>query len=140
MLDDLGAVIAHFKTSSSQKVMLLGHSWGAMLATAYINQNPSVINGAILAEPGGLVWQDIMDYKFGLLSYADGAKDSPLGNEGVLWNESIVRTEGDYCIHKTTRKICRMKGLYRFNFQISGLARMARISQIQEIVVGFFYF
>jgi proline iminopeptidase len=128
MLDDLGAVIAHFRTFSEQKVMLLGHSWGAMLATAYINQNPAAIAGAILAEPGGFVWQDIkdyvnrthefsftsetlndaayldqfitgdedeqaiLDYKFGLLSYTDGAKDSPLGNEGVLlfWRAGAI--------------------------------------------------
>jgi proline iminopeptidase len=120
MLDDLEAVIAHYRTSPEQKVILLGHSWGAMLATAYIDQHPAAINGAILAEPGGFVWQDIkdyvgrthefsplsetlndatwldqfltggedeqaiLDYKFGLLSYTDGAKDSPLGNEAAL--------------------------------------------------------
>lgn len=120
MLDDLSAVISHYRTSSEQKIILLGHSWGAMLATAYINQHPTAIHGAILAEPGGFVWQDIkdyvkrthaygftsetlndvvyldqfitgdedehaiLDYKFGLLSFTDDAKDSPLGNEGPL--------------------------------------------------------
>lgn len=59
---DLSAVIAHYRTSPSQKVFLLGHSWGAMLATAYINQNPDVINGTILCEPGGFVWNDVEDY------------------------------------------------------------------------------
>lgn len=62
MIDDLTAVIAHYKTSTSQKVFLLGHSWGAILATAYINQYPLAVNGAILAEPGGFKWQDIKDY------------------------------------------------------------------------------
>ncbi|GAB3523568.1 alpha/beta fold hydrolase [Emticicia fontis] len=62
MLDDLSAVIAHYKTSTTQKVFLLGHSWGAMLATAYINAYPKNINGAILAEPGGFIWQDVLDY------------------------------------------------------------------------------
>lgn len=62
MLDDLRAVISHYKTSSAQKVFLLGHSWGAMLATAYINAYPTAINGAILAEPGGFIWQDVLDY------------------------------------------------------------------------------
>jgi proline iminopeptidase len=128
MLDDLSAVIAHFRSFSEQEVILLGHSWGAMLATAYINQNPAAIDGAILAEPGGFVWQDIidyvnrtrefgftsetlndatyfdqfiagdedehaiLDYKFGLLSYADGAKDSPQGNDGVppFWRAGAI--------------------------------------------------
>ena len=60
--DDLSAVIAHYRQSPKQKVFLLGHSWGAMLATAYINQYPSVIDGAILGEPGGFIWQDVEDY------------------------------------------------------------------------------
>lgn len=62
MLDDLTAVIAHYRTSPGQKVTLLGHSWGAMLATIYVNQYPTAIDGLILAEPGGFVWSDIMDY------------------------------------------------------------------------------
>lgn len=62
MFDDLSAVITHYRTSPNQKVFLLGHSWGAMLATAYINKYPTLINGAILAEPGGFVWQDVLDY------------------------------------------------------------------------------
>lgn len=62
MLDDLSAVIAHYRFSFAQKVFLLGHSWGAMLATAYINAYPKAIRGAILAEPGGFIWQDVVDY------------------------------------------------------------------------------
>jgi proline iminopeptidase len=62
MYDDLRAVIEHYRTSASQKVILLGHSWGAMLATAYINEYPNEIDGAILCEPGGFRWKDVMDY------------------------------------------------------------------------------
>jgi proline iminopeptidase len=62
MIDDLRAVIAHYKTSASQKIFLLGDSWGAILATAYINQYPQAVNGVVLAEPGGFKWQDIKDY------------------------------------------------------------------------------
>ncbi|WP_281634181.1 alpha/beta fold hydrolase [Flavobacterium luteolum] len=54
VLDDLTEVIKYYKTSLNQKVFLFGHSWGAMLASAYVNQYPSSINGVILAEPGGL--------------------------------------------------------------------------------------
>ena len=60
--DDLTAVISHYSVSPTQKVFLLGHSWGAMLASAYINQYPNAIEGAILAEPGGLVWKDVEGY------------------------------------------------------------------------------
>jgi len=62
MLDDLAAVISNYRKSPSQKVFLLGHSWGAMLATAYIDKYPAAIDGAILAEPGGFIWEDIEGY------------------------------------------------------------------------------
>ena len=61
-IDDLHAVIAHFKSTDSQKVFLMGHSWGAMLATAYINQNPDRISGVVLAEPGGFTWPQTLEY------------------------------------------------------------------------------
>jgi proline iminopeptidase len=61
-LDDLTAVIEHFKTASNQKVFLFGHSWGAMLAAAYINKYPSKINGVIFAEAGGFNKQLLDEY------------------------------------------------------------------------------
>jgi proline iminopeptidase len=61
-IDDLDALVEHFKIDENQKVFLLGHSWGAMLATAYINEYPQKVNGAILAEPGGLSWPQAKDY------------------------------------------------------------------------------
>lgn len=61
-LDDLTAVIEHFRTSPNQKVFLFGHSWGAMLAAAYINKYPDRINGAIFAEAGGFNKQLLDEY------------------------------------------------------------------------------
>lgn len=53
MLDDLTALVEYYRTSPSQKVFLFGHSWGAMLAAAYVNQYPDQINGVVFAEAGG---------------------------------------------------------------------------------------
>lgn len=61
-IDDLDALVDHFRLSDGQKVFLFGHSWGAMLATAYINQHPEKINGAVLAEPGGFTWPQAKEY------------------------------------------------------------------------------
>lgn len=61
-IDDLHALIAYYRRSESQEVFLLGHSWGAMLATGYINQYPSQVSGAILAEPGGFTWSQTSEY------------------------------------------------------------------------------
>jgi proline iminopeptidase len=133
MTDELGGIIDHYSTSPSQKVYLLGQSWGAILATAYVNEHPEAISGLILCEPGGFVWQDvvdyvnrsreskimsellnditymdqfitaraseqeILDYKYGLLAFADNDKDNPTGNEahvpfwrgGAVCNKSL---------------------------------------------------
>jgi proline iminopeptidase len=62
MYDDLTAVIAHYRKRSDQRVYLLGHSWGAMLATGYAGKYPHAVQGLVLAEPGGLKWNDVEDY------------------------------------------------------------------------------
>jgi proline iminopeptidase len=60
--NELKGVISHYKTRPNQKVVLLGQSWGAMLATGYAGKYPNEINGLISAEPGGLKWDDIIEY------------------------------------------------------------------------------
>jgi len=60
--DELKGVIFHYKTSPSQKVVLLGQSWGAMLATGYAGKYPNEVDGLIVAEPGGLQWRDVVHY------------------------------------------------------------------------------
>ena len=62
MVDDLDALIQHFRQTPDQKVFLIGHSWGAILATGYVNQFPERIDGVVLAEPGGLTWDQINQY------------------------------------------------------------------------------
>ncbi|MBX2895762.1 MAG: alpha/beta hydrolase [Cyclobacteriaceae bacterium] len=61
-LDDLTAVIQHYRITPTQKVFLFGHSWGAMLAAAYINAYPERIDGAIFAEAGGFNKQLLDEY------------------------------------------------------------------------------
>ena len=51
-LADLDAVVDHY--GSGSKVNLVGHSWGAMLASAYLGQHPEKVDHAVLAEPGFL--------------------------------------------------------------------------------------
>lgn len=62
MYGDLEGVINYYRSSPGQKVFLLGHSWGAMLSSAYINTHPGKIDGLVICEPGGLVWQDVVAY------------------------------------------------------------------------------
>lgn len=49
---DLDAFVDHF--GQGRPVHLLGHSWGAMLASAYAGANPAKVGKLVLAEPGFL--------------------------------------------------------------------------------------
>ncbi|MEL6840401.1 MAG: alpha/beta fold hydrolase [Pseudomonadota bacterium] len=49
-LAELDAVVD--LVSSDRPVVLIGHSWGAMLATAYLGQSPMRVRRAVLIEPG----------------------------------------------------------------------------------------
>lgn len=51
-LRDLDALVARF--SPDAPVVLVGHSWGAMLATAYMGHAPNTVARAVLIEPGFL--------------------------------------------------------------------------------------
>ncbi len=61
-IDELEGVIKYYKSSQDQQVVLAGHSWGAMLAIAFTNQNPNEVEGIILAEPGGFTWEQTEAY------------------------------------------------------------------------------
>ena len=51
-IEDLKAMVDHY--SKDEKVFLIGHSWGGMLASAFIGRYPELIEKAVLAEPGFL--------------------------------------------------------------------------------------
>lgn len=60
--NELKGVIDYYKTHSSQKVILLTHSWGSIMASGFVGKYPNDVDGLILAEPGGLNWADIKEY------------------------------------------------------------------------------
>jgi len=51
-LADLDSIIDYY--SDGEKANLVGHSWGAMLTSAYLGQHPEKVDHAVLAEPGFL--------------------------------------------------------------------------------------
>jgi len=51
-LEDLNSIVEHY--SRDQKVYLIGHSWGGMLASAFIGRYPELVEKVVLAEPGFL--------------------------------------------------------------------------------------
>jgi proline iminopeptidase len=49
---DLDRIVEHY--GGGEPVSIVGHSWGAMLASAYIGRYPEKVHGLVLAEPGAL--------------------------------------------------------------------------------------
>jgi len=64
-LEDLRLVIEHYTTSPNQPLVFIGHSWGAMYATWFINEHGTYggrIKGAILSEPGAFTKAQLDDF------------------------------------------------------------------------------
>ena len=79
---DLAAVLDYFRSDPEQRVVFIGHSWGAMLATWFINEHGDDggrIAGAILSEPGAFTRDQVEPYferLFGSVRYfAEDAND-----------------------------------------------------------------
>jgi proline iminopeptidase len=81
---DLDALIDRY--GNGRPVFLVGHSWGGMYATDYIDKNPQRVAGAVLIEPGPLdgatmerIKGDIRDFQLG----------SELIND-IAWNTQFL--------------------------------------------------
>jgi proline iminopeptidase len=57
---DVDAVVDYY--SGGETVNLVGHSWGGMLASAYLGQHPDKVDHAVLAEPGFLTAEFAEDF------------------------------------------------------------------------------
>lgn len=68
---ELDAVIDRY--SPDRPVTLLGHSWGAMLATAYLGKAPEKVARAILLEPGFFTAEEMQDWTKEAKPYMSGA-------------------------------------------------------------------
>lgn len=93
MYDDLSGVIAHYRKSPDQKVFLLGHSWGGMLATAYAGKYPEAVQGLVVCEPGGLKYNDILDY---IAASRDFKLLEETMNDGIYPDQFITGKENQH--------------------------------------------
>lgn len=76
-VNELAGVVDHY--SPERPVLLVGHSWGAMLATAYIARHPQRVRAAVLAEPGFLTSE------LGNELYAKTNHMMPPVTAGLIW-------------------------------------------------------
>lgn len=93
--DELSGVIAHYKTHANQKVFLMGHSWGGILAAGYVGKYPNAIQGLVISEPGGLKWKDIVDYVEESRSFSFF---SELANDATYLDQFITGDEDEHAI------------------------------------------
>lgn len=85
---DLLAIVDHY--APNRKVVLVGHSWGAMYATSFIGQHPERVAGAVLMDSGPLT-AEIFDAIKGEITSLD------FGSEWLndtAWGQSIVTPDG----------------------------------------------
>ncbi|HEY0721981.1 MAG TPA: alpha/beta hydrolase [Gammaproteobacteria bacterium] len=73
-LADLDAIVEKYRKGG--EVTLIGHSWGAMLATAYLGREPHKVSHAVLAEPGFLNGETFAQA---------GVRFGPRWEVGYLW-------------------------------------------------------
>jgi proline iminopeptidase len=88
-VDDLDAVINYYKQSPEQKVILMGHSWGGMLAAEFVNQYPEKVDGLIIMEAGGLIMDDMMEYVNTWMKYdlfSEGVNDIVYKDQFITGN------------------------------------------------------
>ena len=59
-VEELDAIATRY--SPDAPVTLIGHSWGAMLASAYLSAHPARVSSAVLIEPGFLSAEEMADW------------------------------------------------------------------------------
>ena len=85
-LEDLVNLIAYYQSAPEQSVFLLGHSWGAMYATMFINSYPDAVDGVILSEPGGFIEEDVISY----ISRTQQIEYTSEWSNDLVWMEQMM--------------------------------------------------
>ncbi|MFH1529465.1 MAG: alpha/beta hydrolase [Pseudomonadota bacterium] len=82
LIQELDGVVDRY--GRGRKVHLVGHSWGAMLAAAYLGRHPDKVARAVLAEPGFLTTEIMEDFMT-----STGGMRPPL-TPGNLWKAANI--------------------------------------------------
>jgi proline iminopeptidase len=89
-LEDLRLVVEHYTVVPGQPVAFIGHSWGAMYLTWFINEYGDYggrVRGAILSEPGAFTKAQLDDF-MGRFTAAYSITGEPLND--VFWADQFM--------------------------------------------------
>jgi proline iminopeptidase len=84
---DLDALVD--QVSPGRPVTLIGHSWGGMYASLYINRHPDKVAGAVLMEPGplnGAMFDSIIDDLYDIDPFSEWLND-------VVWDGQFLTAD-----------------------------------------------
>ena len=84
---DLDAFVDRF--SSDGRAIIIGHSWGAMLATAYCGAHPEKVSALVLAEPGFLTPKEAREYMARTNNLAMPVNPRSVGHMLMSWFRSL---------------------------------------------------
>lgn len=73
-LGDLEALVDRY-APAGRPLFFLGHSWGAMYATWFINEHPERVTSAVLIEPGGFTAAEVGAYMQRVILHAPLSED-----------------------------------------------------------------
>ena len=120
---DLDAVID--LVSPGRPVILVGHSWGGMYATLYINHHPDKVAGAALLEPGplsGALFQSIAADLYDLDVFSEWLNDD-------VWSSRFL-TPDDHARADFALMIAMRDAQPKFHLQVDDPAPVWRLGAI----------
>jgi proline iminopeptidase len=88
-LADLHKIVSHY--GHEKPVKLIGHSWGAMLVSGYLGQNPGRVSHAVMVEPGMLTPQTAKEFVTRLKATQSWLDAVPM--LGYILRSVLVRSE-----------------------------------------------
>lgn len=133
--EQVKSVINYYKTKPDQKVYLLGHSWGGMLATAFTGKYPDMVQGLIIGEAGGLKWADIKEYIIRSQSFKYWGE---LLNNATYLDQFISGYENQHAIldYKLTMLSSRNDITAEYNTDAEGIWRNGAVVNSALLEIG----
>jgi pimeloyl-ACP methyl ester carboxylesterase len=114
-LEDLDRVREHFRLESA---VLLGHSWGALLALEYALRHPTRVSQLILMNPAPVSATDLATFRKAYMERLGAVGTSPARSPGRSWSRcKVAGTSHSSSAAVRSAQRCRTSSVSRNNDQ-----------------------